>query len=470
MTALTAFDAAKIIPLPNSRRAAKPAVLVAPRSELVSSRRLRSLIHSKHGVGVGRGRAPRSFRDRKAISMRADRKITRRNSRSLGGLALAILALVFASSAIRIAAADDLLPDHRRTASGKPLVFRSTDVGLDRDDQAAATDAEDQSAAQAQRSAQPADAPEVLPQHKNTTSTATDRRAAGASSGATSTDERNAATTALAPEVSHQASPIPGDGSRPSEPIPSGSRFDSTSPGFNAADLGRTDLVNGPPSDCQADASGGPRLPPHADLPGGVWPHGYLRQQLEEPLVGASWCNEPYHIDWFLGAIRGTEIIRDHVDQNVGVIGGFRLGWDYDIYWGLETRLGFSSLEDQPENAPLEGSADKVILWDSSLIYYPWGDSRWRPYLSFGLGLCEFRFTDDFDRQIQRNLMELPIGLGMKYRLHDWLSLRADVTDNLALGSSGLATMNNFSFTTGMEFRFGGSHRSYWPWEPAAAH
>ncbi|HEY2147202.1 MAG TPA: outer membrane beta-barrel protein [Pirellulales bacterium] len=404
--------------------------------------------------------------------MRADRKTTCRKSRSLGGLALAILALVFATGAIRIAAADDSLPDHRRTASGKPLLFRAADVSLDRDDQAAATDADDQSAAQAQRTAQPADAPELLaPERPKSASMAADGRAAGRNAAATSAGEQEpTTTTARATAAPRQVPSAPGDGSRPSEPLPSGPHLGPPSPGFNAADLGRTDLANGPPSDCQADPSGGPRLPPHGDLPGGVWPHGYLRQQLEEPLVGASWCNEPYHIDWFLGAIRGTEIIRNHVDQNVGVIGGFRLGWDYDIYWGLETRLGFSALEDQPETAPLEGSSDKVILWDSSLVYYPWGDSRWRPYISFGLGLCEFRFTDDLDRQIQRNLMELPLGIGMKYRLHDWLSLRAEVTDNLALGSSGLATMNNFSFTTGMEFRFGGAHRSYWPWEPAAAH
>jgi hypothetical protein len=370
---------------------------------------------------------------------------------------------------VSTASADDALPDHRRTASGKPLLFRATDVSLDRDDQAAAADADDQAATRAQQTAQQDEAPDLpTPPRSKSTSTAATRRST-ASSAAASDEQQSSKTIAKAPTAPRQLSPIPGDGSRPSEPLPPGPPAGPNAPGFNPADLGRTDLVNGPPSDWPADPSGG-RLPPHGDLPGAAWPHGYLRQQLEEPLVGASWCNEPFHIDWFLGVIRGTEIIHDHVDQNVGVIGGFRLGWDYDLYWGLETRLGFSSLEDQPETAPLEGSADKVILWDSSLVYYPWGDSRWRPYVSLGLGLCQFRFTDDFDRQIQRNLMEMPLGLGMKYRLHDWLSLRADVTDNLAFGSSGLATMNNFSFTTGMEFRFGGCHRSYWPWEPAAAH
>jgi Outer membrane protein beta-barrel domain len=186
-------------------------------------------------------------------------------------------------------------------------------------------------------------------------------------------------------------------------------------------------------------------------------------------LDGASWENEPYHLDWFLGAMRGTEIIHDRVDQNVGVVGGFRLGWDFDLNWGLETRLGFSSLEDQPEAAPLYGSADKVILWDTSVLYYPWGDSRCRPYWTLGLGLSEFRFSDEFGNPIRRNLLEMPFGLGLKYRWHDWVTLRADVTDNLAFGSSGLETMNNISFTTGMEFHFGGCHKNYWPWEPEGA-
>jgi hypothetical protein len=391
--------------------------------------------------------------------------------------ALAIPALASALFAVGFAAADDgALPDHRKTASGRPLVFRASDVSLDRDDQAAAADGDDRAPAVVQRTARSSDAPDQLtPQHTGLPPATSDRRAVQENPIAAPAEEQDAPkSTPRPPTESRRISSTPGDGSRPPEPLPLGPPPGPNGPGFNPADLGRTDLANGPPSDCPADVGAG-RLPVHAnhpggDLPGGTWPHGYLREQLEEPLVGASWCNEPYHIDWFLGVIRGTEIIRDHVDQNVGVVGGFRLGWDYDVYWGLETRLGFSSLEDQPEDAPLAGGADKVILWDSSLVYYPWGDSRWRPYLSFGFGLTEFQFTDDLGNQIHRELLEMPLGLGMKYRLHDWLTLRAEVTDNLAFGSSGLATMNNFSFTTGMEFRFGGYHRSYWPWEPAAVH
>ena len=89
-----------------------------------------------------------------------------------------------------------------------------------------------------------------------------------------------------------------------------------------------------------------------------------------------------------------------------------------------------------------------------------------RPYLTLGLGLTEFRYYDNNQILHNRGLVTVPIGVGVKYWLHDQWTLRFDATDNLALGSSGLQTMNNFSATTGIEIRFGGSHTNYWPWNP----
>jgi opacity protein-like surface antigen len=350
---------------------------------------------------------------------------------------------------------DSPLSDNRATKSGKPLVFHSFNaVALDRDDQAAVAGLIDRSNTDAERSDQSGDQTGLLTQLRFTAEPSL-------------ADLRPRSRITAASQDGGPPPIVPSDG--PSPPNKS-APLEMNRSGTVSPDTDRSDPGEPSSNDSPTERGAHPLPPDHGDPPASVWPHGYLREQLAEPLVGASWCNEPYHVDWFLGMIRGTEIIRDHIDQNVGVVGGFRLGWDYDLYWGLETRLGFSSLEDQPESAPLAGGADKVILWDTSMVYYPWGDSRFRPYFGVGLGLAEFRFTDDFGQQIRRNLVELPIGIGLKYRLHDWLTLRADVTDNLALGSSGLATMNNFSFTTGMEYRFGGCHRSYWPWEPASAH
>jgi hypothetical protein len=369
---------------------------------------------------------------------------------------------VLAAAVIRFAmAADPALPDNRSTNSGKPLVFRQINAAaLDRDDLDAASQAANLNAATGDELRGSSDQTGLLTQMH----LATESNVAGHS--------RQPRLAAAAPNVL-DAAPAGSttDAALPTEPLPIGPPpvppVKKGGPSEPLADNGPSELVEPRPDSYPSDRA---PSPPHGDLPGGIWPHDYLRNELAEPLVGASWCNEPYHVDWFLGVIRGTEIITNRVDQNVGVVGGLRLGWDYDLYWGLETRLGFSSLEDEPENAPLAGSADKVILWDSSLLYYPWGDSRWRPYVSWGFGLAEFNFTDDLDQTHRRNLLAMPFGFGLKYRLHDWLTLRADVIDNLAFGSSGLATMNNVSFTTGMEFRFGGCHKNYWPWEPATAH
>jgi hypothetical protein len=188
--------------------------------------------------------------------------------------------------------------------------------------------------------------------------------------------------------------------------------------------------------------------PPHGGMFSGL--HALFR-----PAPNGNWDNEPLHFDTFLG------FIDDRTAQNTGVLGGFRLGWDYDTYWGVETRLGFTSL--QEDTGP-------VVIWDESLLYYPWGDSRVRPYFTLGLGVNECRIVDPGDDWHHRqNLVDMPFGIGFKYRLHEWLVLRFDILDNLAFGSGSLGTMNNFSFTTGFEWRFGGVHYNYWPWNPAPA-
>jgi len=62
------------------------------------------------------------------------------------------------------------------------------------------------------------------------------------------------------------------------------------------------------------------------------------------PLEGTSWLNRPRYAGWFMGTMFGDEIITDRVDQNSDFYGGYRLGWDWDHYWGSEARLGFAEL------------------------------------------------------------------------------------------------------------------------------
>jgi hypothetical protein len=83
------------------------------------------------------------------------------------------------------------------------------------------------------------------------------------------------------------------------------------------------------------------------------------------------------------------------------------------------------------------------------------------------MGMAMFDFTDEFGFVHNEFLLGVPIGFGFKYQYHPNLAFRAEFLDNIAFGGSGLSTMNNLSFTLGMEFRFGGKPRSYYPWQPA---
>jgi hypothetical protein len=202
-------------------------------------------------------------------------------------------------------------------------------------------------------------------------------------------------------------------------------------------------------------------------LPKMLRPSRYDRHQGEgEPLLGASWLNRPYYTGFFLGALHGDTLIPGEINQSIGFFGGFRLGWDYDTYWGLETRLGFSELGlDFIDEPSVDGAATDIVIWDTSLVYYPWGDSRWRPYLSLGIGLVDYDFIDAVGLRHSDAVVGVPWGVGLKYRHSDWIALRFDLLDNVAFGGkAGFETMNNLSLTGGLEFRFGGTRKSYFPW------
>ncbi len=339
----------------------------------------------------------------------------RRRPVRLGAAGLMVMLL---GSATGNVSANDRLTDNRQTATGKPLSFRSMNQPQPLNDD---------------EGAQPHLAPDVTRD-----STPSARRQ----------DELLPVNTTVA-----------GGGSREAaEPIAGGAEMTSPRAFAPSHEIGTPEegLLGQPPYPSS----------PNCDTQGG-WPHGYLQQQIAQPLVAASCGSRPFHVDALIGAVRASELIAGHIDQSTGVIGGTRLGWDYDPYWGLETRVAYSSIQDTTEATPPVESADKVLFWDSNLLYYPWGDSRCRPFLNVGFGLAEFNFIDDAGAWHRRGLIEVPIGGGVKYRIHDWLTLRAEIFDNIAFGQGQLSTVHMVSFTTGLEYHFGGSHRSYWPWEPS---
>jgi hypothetical protein len=181
------------------------------------------------------------------------------------------------------------------------------------------------------------------------------------------------------------------------------------------------------------------------------------------PLEGTSWMNRPYHVDWFLGAFLGDELIRGQVTQENELISGFRIARDIDYYWGLEWRFGWSDPSINVTGATSLASGS-VFLSDVDLVYYPWGDSKVRPYGLLGTGFARFDFVDDSSVGRNTTLVTMPIGCGVQFFQFPWLVWRLEALDNMAFGADGLNTQHNATLTAGMEFRFGARPESYWPW------
>ena len=179
-----------------------------------------------------------------------------------------------------------------------------------------------------------------------------------------------------------------------------------------------------------------------------------------EPLMGTSWLNRPYHASWFLGGMMADQI-SPQMDLDPSLLGGYRLGYDFSHYWGSEATIAWTF----PEYEEAAGGSDQ-LYWDISLVHYPWGDARWRPYLSLGLGMAHVQFTDANSLYEQEALLHIPFGVGVKYQLKNWIALRFDALDSLVLGGVGESARHNVRFTAGLEVHFGVRPRSYWPWNP----
>jgi hypothetical protein len=188
-----------------------------------------------------------------------------------------------------------------------------------------------------------------------------------------------------------------------------------------------------------------------------------------EPLTAGSWLNRPYYVGGFIGGLGGDTLIPGEINANGAFFWGGNIGWDYDPYWGLEMRLAFSNQGlNYFENPAFDNAYNELTLWDTSFIYYPWGDARWRPYIKLGFGFADFDFTTVDGLRHSDMVYEMPFGIGLKYRVNQYWVWRFDVTDNLIFGgNAGLETQNQFSLAAGLEWRFGGRRQSYWPWNPS---
>ena len=182
------------------------------------------------------------------------------------------------------------------------------------------------------------------------------------------------------------------------------------------------------------------------------------------PMEGTSWLNRPYHVDWFVGPLLGDQLVHGRVNQENVLIGGLRIGWDFDYYWGLEWRYGRANPDAQFSTPQAQPGKVSYSVSDINLIYYPWGDSKVRPYYLLGLGAAQIDFGDDAGISHNSTLLTTPFGIGIQFRQWSWMLWRIEVLDNLSFGADSVATMHNVSFTAGMEIRMGARPSSYWPW------
>jgi hypothetical protein len=158
------------------------------------------------------------------------------------------------------------------------------------------------------------------------------------------------------------------------------------------------------------------------------------------------------------------------INGTPGYIGSLRLGWDVDYYWGTELRYSMSTVGLNGVQTQNGLSDLHMLQTDANLLYYPWGDSKWRPYATAGIGFANYQFVYPGGK-VNQTAVAMPFGGGLKYRHDAVWAFRFELLDNLTLNSGEMVhTMNNITLTAGVEAHLGlGRRRSYWPWNPSKA-
>jgi len=185
------------------------------------------------------------------------------------------------------------------------------------------------------------------------------------------------------------------------------------------------------------------------------------------PLVGTSWLNRPYYFGADIGTVWLTRPVNDRMTEDVDTFGDVFGGCDWDYYWGTELAVHRATPELINEQARDADRGDRMMEWTACLMYYPWGDSTFRPYWRCGIGATDIDFPTDGGHRRNEELWTIPVGIGLKYPVRHWLAARAEFADQLALGNNGVATQHDLTLTFGLEWRFGARPRSYWPWNPS---
>jgi hypothetical protein len=185
------------------------------------------------------------------------------------------------------------------------------------------------------------------------------------------------------------------------------------------------------------------------------------------PLVGTSWLNRPYYVGADLGTVWVTRPIELDITTDIDMYGGLYAGCDWDYYWGTEVAWQRATPELVNEEARDSDRGDRMVIWSASMMYYPWGDSVYRPYWRCGIGGMEIDYPNDDGHRRDETLWAFPIGIGIKYPIRRWLATRAEITDQIGIGNNGVNSQHDFTLTFALEWRLGAHPRSYWPWNPS---
>lgn len=182
-----------------------------------------------------------------------------------------------------------------------------------------------------------------------------------------------------------------------------------------------------------------------------------------DPLTGTSWLNRPWYVGAFVGGMLADDLA-DDVGADSAPFLGLRLGNDFDHYWGWEIRYAYARVEAFTGAGVPIAEPGREYYVDVALLHYPWGDSRWRPYLLAGVGFMNARYVNGAGQGIDDTALTIPLGVGLKLYNSPWFTIRFDAVDNLSFGGGHLDSMHNFSLMLGAEVRFGGTRPSYFPW------
>jgi hypothetical protein len=94
-------------------------------------------------------------------------------------------------------------------------------------------------------------------------------------------------------------------------------------------------------------------------------------------------------VDSIAATMTANDTVKDAVGGQSGFFSCARLGL-HDEYWRIESGIGIAWTTVLDRSKPLMDYANREsVVWNLSLLYFPFGDYRWRPFVLLGTGISE---------------------------------------------------------------------------------